>query len=117
MVYLVLILAFFQELRYCKVALAALHTELTLYILHTELADTLQWTRLHPDYLRHIKVSRCDAYLELCTGNMCMQIGLKACPNQLLCQARSKMASIKHDKAHWVGVSPDSFIVSKYLTI
>ena len=32
------------------------------------MADTLQWTRLHPDYLRRIKVSRCDTHLELCMG-------------------------------------------------
>ena len=29
------------------------------------MADTLQWTRLHQDYLQRIKVSRCDTYLEL----------------------------------------------------
>ena len=32
------------------------------------MAYTLQWTRLHQDYLRRIKVSRCDTYLELCKG-------------------------------------------------
>ena len=31
------------------------------------MADTLQQTRIHPDYLRCIKVSRRDAYLELFT--------------------------------------------------
>ena len=29
------------------------------------MADTLQWVQLHLDYLHSIKVSWCDAYLEL----------------------------------------------------
>ena len=40
------------------------------------MADTLQWTQLHLDYLRHIAVSRRDAYLELCTEGMHVQGGL-----------------------------------------
>ena len=59
------------------------------------MADTLQWTRLHLDYLRRIEVSRHDAYLELCTGGMHVQGGLQAHQNQLSRQARSKMESIK----------------------
>ena len=73
------------------------------------MADLLQWTRLHPDYLRHIEVSRHDAYLELCTGGMRMQGGLQDHQNQLSRRARSKMESIKA----LVSVSPDSFVVSK----
>ena len=61
------------------------------------MADTLQWTRLHQDYLRRIEVSQCDTYLELCKGGMRMQGGLEACQNQLSRQASSKMAS----KRHW----------------
>ena len=40
------------------------------------MADTLQWTRLHPDYLRRIEVSRCDTHLELCMGGMRLREGL-----------------------------------------
>ena len=77
------------------------------------MVDTLQWTRLHPDYLRHIEVSWHDAYLELCIGDMHVQGGLKACQNQLSHRVRSKLASIKA----LVGVSSDSLIVSKYIMI
>ena len=40
------------------------------------MADRLQWTRLHPDYLHRIEVARRDAYLEPCAGGMCVQRGL-----------------------------------------
>ena len=35
------------------------------------MANTLQWTQLHLEYLRCIEVSQCDTYLPLCTG-VCM---------------------------------------------
>ena len=38
-----------------------------------KMADTLQWTRLHPDYLHRIEVSQRNAYLGLCTGDMYVQ--------------------------------------------
>ena len=57
----------------CKVALATLYVQSWHEF---KMADTLQWTRLYPDYLRRIKVSRRDAYLELCRGDMRVQGGL-----------------------------------------
>ena len=41
------------------------------------MVDTLQWTLLHMDYLRRIKVSQCDTHMYLsCVGGMYMQGGL-----------------------------------------
>ena len=54
-----------------KVANATLRTELTNF----KMVDTLQWTRLHPDYQCGIKVSQCDTYLQLCMEGMRMQGG------------------------------------------
>ena len=78
---------------YCKVVLA------TLYIQswhESKMADALQWTRLHPDYLRRIKVARCDAYLELCMRGIRVQGGLWASQNQLSHRASFKMASKRY---------------------
>ena len=57
----------------CKVVLATLRIELTRI---QDGGYTPRWTRLHPDYLCHIEVSRHDAYLELCKGVMRVQGGL-----------------------------------------
>ena len=40
------------------------------------MVDTVQWIRLHPDYLHCIEVSRCDAYMYL---RLCIGRGVCAC--------------------------------------
>ena len=77
------------------------------------MADTLQWSRLHPDYLCHITVSQRDAYLELCIGGYALAGRPVGSPKQVVTLSKAKMASIKA----LVSVSPDSFVVSKYITI
>ena len=72
------------------------------------MADTLQWTRLHPDYLCRIIVSRRDAYLE---GYACAErpVGLP--------ESAVMSSEFQNGVKAVVGVSPDSFVVSKYVTI
>ena len=71
------------------------------------MVDTLQWTRLHPDYLHRIKVSQCDAYLELCTREGYAHVG------RPLSLPESAVTSSKVQNGIYkavVGVSPDSFV-------
>ena len=79
-----------------------------------KMADTLQWSWLHLDYLRHIEVSWCDACLELCTDVSAYR---KACRlARISCHVERGPKWHLRIKA-LVGVSPDSFVVSKYITI
>ena len=78
---------------YCKVALATLHTELTWIQDGGCITVNPNSPRLSMPY-DTIEVSRCDAYLELCTGGYA-HARRPPCQNQLSCLARSKMASIK----------------------
>ena len=91
---------------FCKVALATLH--------EFKMADTLQWTRLHPDYLCRIAVSWHNAYLELCIGGYVHAGRPVGLPESAV--TSSEVQNGIYIKA-LVGVSSDSFVVSKYITI
>ena len=51
---------------YLKLIVRLLTQPYVLSWCNFKIADTLQWTRLNPDYLHSIKVQRCDTNLDLC---------------------------------------------------